>query len=105
METVKIDVPNFKGFEAFYGDPVAELDVLILNGDGEKLVRANGLAKPQICYRKVKPHRVMMELVGTNTAAQPGEYYRLPDGTFMIEREDDIHSKHREVWRIVEEQS
>jgi hypothetical protein len=105
METVKIDVPNFDGFEAFYGDPEVELDALILNGTGEKLVRANGLAKPQICYRRIQPKRVMLELVGVNIPAAPGEYYRLPDGTFMIEREDDIHSKHREVWRLVEEQS
>jgi hypothetical protein len=102
METVKIDVPNFDGYEAFYGDPKIEDNVMIVDGKGERLIPARGWLNPQVCYRKIPPQRLVLELVGTNTAAYPGQYYRLPDGTFMIERGDDIHSKHREVWRVVE---
>jgi hypothetical protein len=51
------------------------------------------------------PKRITLELAGENMTAIPGEFYRLPDGSFLAERHEDIHYKHREVWRLVEEQS
>ena len=104
METEKIDVPKFEGFEAFYGDPQSEESLCVLDGMGITLVPANGYVDTQICYRKIKPKRITLELTGkSDRDILEGEYLETDEGLLIPFAKVFGYPENFRIWRVVEE--
>jgi hypothetical protein len=111
METEKIDVPKFEGFEcAGILIPKEHNDVYILNGMGDELELAKGIREPatnwaQLCYRKIKPKRITFESTGEVRPPKHGEYFKTAKSVFQIDLAEFDYSSDYEIYRVVEEQS
>ena len=108
MERKKINVPKFEGFEcAGILIPKEHNDVYILNGMGDELELAKVIREPatnwaQLCYRKIKPTRIVFERVGPGIA-NAGEWIRTGCGDFIKLNSD--RSTECDIWHQVEEKS
>ena len=107
METEKIDVPKFEGFECIGVHIPIEtgMDVYVLSMSGTGLHRCPveiGNGHAQLCYRKIKPKRVVFERVGPGIA-NAGEWIRTGCGDFIKLNSD--RSTECDIWHQVEEKS
>jgi hypothetical protein len=109
---MKIEVPYFEGFEAFYGVPEEHKDCYVPTCTGDELVHIEEaqaahqhLHWPQICYRKVKPRRIVLEATGERRPPKEGEWFK--DGDGWLVPNDGVYSLSRfeeyEIYRIVED--
>jgi hypothetical protein len=104
---MKIDVPDFKGYECL-GLLNPELlfieDVCVLANEGDYLVsfkEVKGTLKPkvQVCYRKVKPKRIVFEATGENRPPKKGEWFKTTCGDYVTAIIDLDYS--HEIYRVV----
>jgi hypothetical protein len=106
---MKIDVPDFKGYECL-GLLNPELlfieDVCVLANEGDYLVsfkEVKGTLKPkvQVCYRKVKPRRIVFEATGETRPPKKGEWHKTFFGDYCKAEQDFVEP--REIYRVVED--
>lgn len=111
METKKIDVPRFEGFECIgILIPGARNDLYLLtttlNGN-LALVPSTDIAfalMPQLCYRKIKPRRIILEETEEVRQAKSGEAYMNQLGDLVYLASCGTSGEYK-IWRVVEDQS
>ncbi|SFI30858.1 hypothetical protein SAMN05428978_100534 [Nitrosomonas sp. Nm34] len=110
--TENINVPTFDGYECIgMRIPMYEDDCYVLNTDGSSLIHRNGLTTDckmwiQVCYRKIKPKRIVFEFTGEVRVPGKGEWYKTSTNDYMRCQTNFFDQNSiREIYRIVEEQS
>ena len=109
METEKIYVPKFEGFECIgLVIPSENLPCKCLTfsaKEGEAYLSDIGIhdAAHRICYRKIKPKRVTLESTGIYDFVSNGEYYMDLDGKIKMWTFDKQSDCVLEIFKEVKE--
>jgi hypothetical protein len=105
METEKIDVPKFEGFECIgWAIPAENLPCSYIDGVRKSLQPGSVLETSHyICYRKIKPKRITFEFTGEDRAPRKDEWHQTFFGDICKAERDFIEP--RKILRLVEEQS
>lgn len=104
VETDKLEVPHFVGYEAFYGKPSEYPGCKVLSRDGNYLIDpiVSGVkSSVQICYRLIKPKTITFESVHDDPAIsrelKNGEYGEMNGILYPCHTTGGVFNK---IWRL-----